>query len=101
MKDIVQRGARYRVGNGESISITSDPWLIDDENPWVTSIHPVLCGAKVASLLQVGRLAWDEELLRDIFNARDLSCILNIPLCANNVIDQWFWRFEASGVFLC
>ncbi|XP_062089159.1 uncharacterized protein LOC133795722 [Humulus lupulus] len=99
VKSLVKNGARCRVGNGETIFITSDPWVFDKENPWVTSVHPGLNGQRVSSLMHVGRLEWDEELVQDLFNDRDMRCILSIPLSPNRPLDRWFWSLEPSGFF--
>ncbi|XP_062100181.1 uncharacterized protein LOC133806062 [Humulus lupulus] len=99
VKALVKSGARCRVGNGETIIINSDPWVLDRDNPWVTSVHPALIGAKVSSLLLVDSREWDVDLLKDLFNDRDLRCILSIPLSNNRPMDSWFWSLEPSGFF--
>ncbi|XP_062116553.1 uncharacterized protein LOC133830553 [Humulus lupulus] len=99
IKDLVQCGARYRVGNGESIDILRDPWLQEKENPFVSSRHPALLGAKVSSLLKLDRDGWDMDVVNDLFNRRDAKCILSIPINPNRSIDSWYWSLEASGLF--
>ncbi|XP_060960637.1 uncharacterized protein LOC115723546 [Cannabis sativa] len=43
-KDLVRSGARRSIGGGNSVSILFDPWLPDDQNPFVSSHHPALEG---------------------------------------------------------
>ncbi|XP_062075576.1 uncharacterized protein LOC133777401 [Humulus lupulus] len=99
VKPLIIQGARWHVGNGESIKVISDPWLLDESNPCVTTFHPSLVDAKVSALMHVERGGWDVDLVHDIFNERDASCILNIPLSPNRDRDCWYWSFETSGYF--
>ncbi|XP_062102830.1 uncharacterized mitochondrial protein AtMg00310-like [Humulus lupulus] len=98
-KEIIQAGARRRVGHGTCIDITQDPWLPCAANPRVSTIHPSLTNQRVASLMTTGRIAWDEDLIKDMFNSRDAQLILSIPLSASRQEDTWFWAFESSGRF--
>ena len=97
-KELVRAGARIRVGNGLQVNIEHDPWLPCVENPRVTTTHPALANQKVASLMDSGRVSWDEDLVRDLFNNRDASLILSIPLSSSR-LDTWFWAFESFGQF--
>ncbi|XP_062086500.1 uncharacterized protein LOC133792608 [Humulus lupulus] len=99
MKPLVKSGARCRVGNRVSISISSDPWLQDKDNPWITTVNPAFIGAKVSSLMHADSSEWDVDAIKDLFNDRDSSCILSIPLCSNRPIDNWYWSLESSGIF--
>ncbi|XP_062102834.1 uncharacterized protein LOC133812999 [Humulus lupulus] len=93
----------YRNGNYLSAELGSNPsyiwrsiWEVKD---LVTSVHPALIGAKVSSLLLVDSREWDVDLLKDLFNDRDLRCILSIPLSNNRPMDSWFWSLEPFGFF--
>lgn len=48
-----------------------DPWLPCVENPYVTSNSPGLPNQMVASLFSTPSLAWDSEVIIDMFNKRD------------------------------
>lgn len=43
-----------------------------------------------------GEIAWDIDLIKDIFDARDAELILSIPLHAN-VRNTSYWRYEKMG----
>uniref|UniRef100_A0A803Q5E4 Reverse transcriptase zinc-binding domain-containing protein n=1 Tax=Cannabis sativa TaxID=3483 RepID=A0A803Q5E4_CANSA len=43
-KDLVLSGARRYIGGGNSVSILFDPWLPDDQTPFVSSHHLALEG---------------------------------------------------------
>lgn len=98
-QEALRNGARRRVGNGKDINIIGDPWLPCPINPCISSVHPSLHMIKVATLMQMDSLAWDIDVVRDLFNDRDLSLILNIPLMSSRCEDKWFWAFESSGNF--
>ena len=44
----------------------------------------------VQNLMQVDKLEWDADLIRDLFNPRDASMILSIPLSLQRVEDSWY-----------
>ena len=98
-REIIRGGARRRVGNGNCVNIIQDPWLPCKVNPMVSTVHPSLVNQKVSALMIDGRVAWDEDLVRDMFNPRDAQLILNIPLSSDRQEDSWFWAFESSGQF--
>ncbi|XP_062094300.1 uncharacterized protein LOC133800357 [Humulus lupulus] len=96
-KEIVSAGARRRIGNGSQTIITRDPWLPCVVNPRISTTHPALAEEKVEALMITGRVAWDDDLVRDLFNQRDANLILGIPLHSSRQVDAWFWAFESSG----
>lgn len=44
------------------------------------TVHEALRNQKVSSLMITGAREWDQELINDIFDTRDASLILAIPL---------------------
>ncbi|XP_074342724.1 uncharacterized protein LOC141680379 [Apium graveolens] len=50
----------------------------------------------VSSLLVVGENRWDEEVIYNMFEERDVNLILSIPLNQNER-DVWYWRRERLG----
>ena len=75
-QDIIRRGAIWRIGRGDHVQIWKDPWLPDMTNPWVTT--PPAEGleeALVASLKSEDGTKWDEDILSNLFNTRDLNLI--------------------------
>ncbi|KAM6568466.1 hypothetical protein CsatB_016451 [Cannabis sativa] len=98
-KDVIKAGARVRIGSGLNTSILSYPWIPDLQQPYVSSTHPGLEGKTVASLMQIQYKSWDVEVISDLFNDRDKSLILGIPLSQQNVPDCWCWSREAAGFY--
>uniref|UniRef100_A0A803PF19 Reverse transcriptase domain-containing protein n=1 Tax=Cannabis sativa TaxID=3483 RepID=A0A803PF19_CANSA len=96
-QSLIRAGARWKVGNGTLINILNEPWLPDQNQPFVTSSHPALHPAKVCNLLKVNELTWDEEILQDLFDDRDQLLIKRIPLIPNQPLDFLYWCKEAAG----
>uniref|UniRef100_A0A803QJD1 Reverse transcriptase domain-containing protein n=1 Tax=Cannabis sativa TaxID=3483 RepID=A0A803QJD1_CANSA len=98
-KDLVRSGARRSIGGGNSVSILFDPWLLDDQNPFVSSHHPALEGQLVSSLLSVGSKQWDAEVIDDLFNDRDKNLIFSIQLSETGDLDSWYWSRSPSSFY--
>lgn len=53
----------------------------------------------MCNLFDETELRWDEDILKDIFNERDMRLIQQIPLLMNSRDDMWCWSFEDKGEF--
>ena len=42
---------------------------------------------------------WDDDMLNDLFNDRDVQLIQNIPLPSRETRDTWLWLFDGNGEF--
>ncbi|XP_074377663.1 uncharacterized protein LOC141719179 [Apium graveolens] len=47
----------------------------------------------------INETKWDEEILTDLFNDRDVQLIKNIPLSAVGRNDSWMWFLDEKGQF--
>lgn len=94
------KGARWRVGNGESIGVWSDAWLPSDDHPRILS--PTVDGfeeARVADLIDLNSRQWDIDLLHGLFNPHEVSLVKNIPICSGDIEDKLIWPFTPSGQY--
>lgn len=99
-QQLIQQGVRRRIGNGEQTNIWKIPWLPCLQNGYITTSMPQeLEHATVANLMNDDRGGWDEEVLDDIFNARDRELIKRIPVSLRLQQDSWFWNMEQTGLF--
>lgn len=55
--------------------------------------------AKVRNLMDMEGRNWDVEVLRDIFNDRDIELINRIPIPVIQREDSWFWLRDEKGKF--
>lgn len=49
------------------------------------------------NLFKTGTREWDEDIVKDLFNARDRLAISEIVLCRNQCSDTRYWSYEQSG----
>lgn len=82
---LLRQGCARRIGNG------MHPWLAESVNPMLTSeAFPTLNEASVSSLMvNEGVAEWDIDILRDLFNPRDVDCILKTPIRPTHE-DTWY-----------
>lgn len=95
---IIYKGVRWRVGNGKSINIWTQPWVPNTaDGKLQTEIIPQLEDTTVASLLKVDDMKWEEEILYDLFEQGDVERILNIPLSNRDTPDYLYWGWDEKG----
>lgn len=62
------------------------------ENGFLSTKMPIeLENITVQNLMIPGENKWDEEVMNDICNDRDVDLIKRILLFANGGHDSWFW----------
>ncbi|KAL6509415.1 hypothetical protein OROGR_022725 [Orobanche gracilis] len=92
--------ARRRVGDGLETKIGIDPWLPDDNNPYIqTSLSNEVIVAPVRSLMNVSGIGWNAIYVRQVVNERDANLILNIPLSIRRPRESWTWWWEEKGEY--
>ncbi|XP_074373804.1 putative mitochondrial protein AtMg00310 [Apium graveolens] len=98
-KQVISAGMRWKIGSGNAVDIIGQPWLLDDNNPFITSDIRGLKNHKVSALMVDNQREWDEEILRDMFNDRDQQCIRRIRPNVNENDDVMYWGEEATGQY--
>ncbi|CAH9106024.1 unnamed protein product, partial [Cuscuta epithymum] len=100
VQNIIKKGSKWRVGNGNHINVWRDSWLPDKVNPKITSVCVEgLEEATVAGLLNSKGEDWDLDILKDLFNERDIDLIRSIPISNRLVEDRLIWSGEQNGCF--
>ena len=75
-RDVLQRGARWRVGNGKTIKIWQHGWIPRKNSPFMASYHIESMGeATVSSLSEESLRQWNEELIDGIFSHEEATLI--------------------------
>ena len=95
---VLQSGIIWRVGDGCTINIWSDPWLPRGISRSVTSQQGSHVITKVSDLIDPTSGTWDIQLLRQTFNEEDVQVILQI-LIQGGAIDTPAWNFDKKGKF--
>ena len=78
-RDIIHEGAQWRVGDGQSIEVSTHMWL---------SHKPIFLGEQrqnlmVKNLLDANTLQWDRDKIFNLFAQRKRMEILSIALQSN------------------
>nr|XP_023923936.1 uncharacterized protein LOC112035339 [Quercus suber] len=101
-KDIIQRGAIWRIGSGEKISIWQQRWLPRKHPPWLPN-YPIESfeNHTMDSLIDPVTRSWNEELVDGLFGVEDAEMIKKIPLSRSVAEDTLYWPFSTSGHYTC
>ena len=87
-RDVIKRGAVWRIGNGNSVHIWNDRWLPGAVNNKI--ISPAIVANNndtVSSLIDQTSREWKGELIDSYFFEWEANIIKNIPLCRSTQDD--------------
>lgn len=71
------KGIRWKIGNGNRITIDEDPWLVDGGRKVPLSVKDEFKGKRIGALLNEGG-GWNVELIKEVFNPDEASAIVSI-----------------------
>ncbi|XP_075659272.1 uncharacterized protein LOC142629188 [Castanea sativa] len=99
-QDVVKRGLRWQVGDGQKSLVWKDKWLQKPSTyrvvtPENTSRQVV----RVCDLIDGSRKEWKKDLISQCFLPQDVEAILSIPLSAQGGIDRMIWSETKNGKF--
>nr|XP_023894138.1 uncharacterized protein LOC112006071 [Quercus suber] len=99
-RDVIQKGAIWRVGDGQQIRIWGDNWLPMKGMAKVTS--PQIRGqvnSSVASLINKSTNSWRTDVIEHVFEPAEAAIIKAIPLSSFSQRDKLIWPFTLSGQY--
>ena len=94
------KGARWRIGCGEAVSIWNDAWLPSVEHLRVLS--DIVLGfeeGRVSDLINPLTRTWDLHLVHRLLSPEEAALVLSIPLSRTPVEDKIIWPFTPSGKY--
>ncbi|XP_041023932.1 uncharacterized mitochondrial protein AtMg00310-like [Juglans microcarpa x Juglans regia] len=100
VRPLLQEGAIWRIGNGNSVRIWTDKWL-----PTPSTFKPQSGfqffdrEAKVNLLINHQTREWNINVIKEIFSKEDADTIVQIPLSHYTRSDQLIWRCTKNGMF--
>lgn len=94
----MKEGLIWRVGDGSTINIWSDPWLPRDHTRKPLTPRGQSLLTRVEELINPISGEWDEQLVRDTFWPEDAEVILSIPI-GHGGNDWPAWHFDSRGLF--
>ncbi|KAL0004830.1 hypothetical protein SO802_012391 [Lithocarpus litseifolius] len=101
-REVIQRGARWRVGDGKKIRIWQDHWLPRKHPPQVLSCPLAdFENAKVDVLIDPRSRRWNEDMVDGLFSAEEAELIKKIPLSQEAAEDILFWPHSCDGRYNC
>ena len=101
-RDVIQRGARWRVRDGKSINIWQHRWIPRKTSSLVVS-YPIesMENCSVAVLIDESERRWNKELIDGIFSQEKVAIIKKIPLSRKVNEDVLIWPYINDGQYTC
>lgn len=95
---VISKGYRWRIGNGQSILLHKENWL-----PRPLTFKPISKpslpdDALVAELINAEH-GWNEELIHRHFAKIDAEAIVKIPLPRRPMKDEVMWHYDRKGQY--
>ena len=99
-REVISRGAVWRVGNGENINIWRDRWLLEDHHRRIITPGPnLLVLSTVNELIIEPQMVWDHSLIDNLFLPYDAKAIKHIPLSKHKHADKITWPGNMNGEY--
>lgn len=99
-REVIKRGATWRIGKRDSVHVWSDNWLPIKSRPKVISARPD--GGEVIlvrELIDPVCRKWRVNAIDRVFYGFEASIIKNIPLCRFIQDDVLIWPFNPDGEY--
>ena len=88
-REVILKGAQWRVGDGQQIRIWGDSWLPSKSSAKI--LTPVLFGQEnscVGVLINLVTRSWRNEVIDHVFNVQEAKIIKGIQLSSTNQPDK-------------
>ena len=101
-RDVIQRGPRWRVGNGEKINIWQHRWLPRKHPPQLPTC-PIndFEHSLVSCLIDPNTRQWQIDIVDGLFVEADAEIIKKILLSQLATDDVLYWPFSSNGDYSC
>jgi hypothetical protein len=98
---VISRGVVWRVGNGESINIWDQHWLLEEKHKKIITPSPnILLHCTVNHLITKPQMEWDHSLIDRLFIPYDVEAIKHIPLSNQEHANKLTWPSNTNGEYL-
>ncbi|XP_058768576.1 uncharacterized protein LOC131642328 [Vicia villosa] len=99
-REIVHKGSRWRIGDGNQIKVYEDRWLPSSTGFKVQSHRRMLPeDNRVADLIDEDLKIWKRDIIFQAFDHEEAVQIVSIPLTRGPLRDKMIWHFEKSGEY--
>jgi hypothetical protein len=96
--DLLKEGIIWRIGNGESVNIWTNPWIPHGNTRRPATYRGATVLTRVVDLMDLGFGSWDETLVQDTFLEFDSKAILKLRV-NQDLEDRPAWHFDKKGLF--
>ena len=92
----MERGLRWRVGDGRCIRTRHDPWI---PRPYTFRPRSLYCDLplRVADLIDPKMGTWKTSLVWSYFDKEESSIILGLPISLAGCKDRLIWHYLSNG----
>ena len=99
-REEVKKWVVWRIGDGDTMSIREDKWLLDPCYRSIISPLPFIPpNSKVSCLINSNSNEWKFDMIQQLFLPQEAEKILSIPLSIRLPPDQLIWSKTPSGKF--
>jgi len=100
LKDVLEAGLVWRVGNGENIKIWGDKWLTSSPYYLFSPPHQGLdLEARVSKFIDPSTGWWNFPLVRNFFPPEEADRICKVAISSLQNADIQIWKGTSTGVF--
>ena len=99
-RDVILKGALWRIGDGKRVRIWGDNWLPSKTVAKIAT--PVLYGqenSNVEVLINQRTRCWRSDVIDYVSTVQDAETIKSIPLNSTTQLDALIWPFTPSGIY--
>ncbi|KAK3228272.1 hypothetical protein Dsin_008134 [Dipteronia sinensis] len=97
-RELLSKGLRWTVGDGESISVFNDQWI-----PRPSTFKPITCDpcpdVRVAALIDRPMRGWRLDKLTQLLIPVDMAVIPGIPVSWRGGQDSLRWHYDKKGEY--
>ena len=99
-KEVIVKGSRWNIGNGQRVNIWDDQWIPRPESFKVFSPRqPQHEAMHVSDLIDVDRRSWGITKVRSTFLPHEVEVVLGIPINFLLPEDSFIWAWTTHGKF--
>ncbi|XP_028117910.1 uncharacterized protein LOC114315493 [Camellia sinensis] len=99
-REVLNRGVRWQVCNGQSIDFWTDKWVTSSPNFHVKSRPPAGCSvSKVNEAINPNTKSWNKALLHRLVSSEEAAGICATPIAIVNQADRLIWHHDLRGNF--
>lgn len=98
-RDLLTKGLRFIIGNGNSVDMWNHAWLPVHPPRPPRSLNIMDPAEKVHSYIHENGTGWNREKLREYVHEEDLEEILKIKISATAEADLLGWHYNEDGIY--